>query len=172
MINETMYGLGNAPSAIRELFAYGLERKAEIGEDKVFDFSIGNPSVPAPDKVAKTMHELADMPPAQLHAYSPASGLDETKTAIAGNLNRRFGTDYTAKNFYLTTGANMVLEYNPGNTGIVQNVNPVTGVVTTGATWRTAAAVSSSGYFATDGFAVRLRASTANAGSTLLACVK
>lgn len=41
MINETMYGLGNAPSAIRELFAYGLERKAEIGEDKVFDFSIG-----------------------------------------------------------------------------------------------------------------------------------
>ena len=105
MINETMYGLGNAPSAIRELFAYGLERKAEIGEDKVFDFSIGNPSVPAPDKVAKTMHELADMPPAQLHAYSPASGLDETKTAIAGNLNRRFGTDYAAKNFYLTTGA-------------------------------------------------------------------
>lgn len=103
MINETMYGLGNAPSAIRELFAYGLERKAQIGEDKVFDFSIGNPSVPAPDKVAKTMHELADMPPAQLHAYSPASGLDETKTAIAGNLNRRFGTDYAAKNFYLTT---------------------------------------------------------------------
>ena len=86
MINETMYGLGNAPSAIRELFAYGLERKAQIGEDKVFDFSIGNPSVPAPDKVAKTMHELADMPPAQLHAYSPASGLDETKTAIADNL--------------------------------------------------------------------------------------
>ncbi len=82
MINETMYGLGNAPSAIRELFAYGLERKAQIGEDTVFDFSIGNPSVPAPDKVAKTMHELADMPPAQLHAYSPASGLDETKTAI------------------------------------------------------------------------------------------
>ena len=105
MINETMYGLGNAPSAIRELFAYGLERKAQIGEDKVFDFSIGNPSVPAPDKVAKTMHELADMPPAQLHAYSPASGLDETKTAIADNLNRRFGTDYAAKNFYLTTGA-------------------------------------------------------------------
>ena len=96
MINETMYGLGNAPSAIRELFAYGLERKAQIGEDKVFDFSIGNPSVPAPDKVAKTMHELADMPPAQLHAYSPASGLDETKTAIADNLNRRFGTDYAA----------------------------------------------------------------------------
>ena len=46
MINETMYGLGSAPSAIRELFAYGLQRKAEIGEDKVFDFSIGNPDCP------------------------------------------------------------------------------------------------------------------------------
>ena len=60
MINEKMYGLGAEPSAIRELFAYGMARKAEIGEDKVFDFSIGNPSVPAPEKVAQTMHELAD----------------------------------------------------------------------------------------------------------------
>ena len=49
MYNETMYERGNAPSEIRELFAYGMERKAQIGEDKVFDFSIGNPSVPAPD---------------------------------------------------------------------------------------------------------------------------
>lgn len=105
MINETMYGLGNEPSAIRELFAYGMVRKAEIGEDKVFDFSIGNPSVPAPAKVAATMHELADMPPAQLHAYSHASGLSSTKTAIAENLNRRYGTSYTEKNFYLTMGA-------------------------------------------------------------------
>lgn len=105
MINETMYGLGNAPSAIRELFAYGLVRKAEIGADKVFDFSIGNPSVPAPAKVAATMHELADMPPAELHAYSHASGLSSSKTAIAENLNRRFGTDYTEKNLYLTMGA-------------------------------------------------------------------
>ena len=70
MINEKMYGLGAEPSAIRELFAYGMARKAEIGEDKVFDFSIGNPSVPAPEKVAQTMHELADWPPAKLHAYS------------------------------------------------------------------------------------------------------
>ena len=105
MINETMYGLGSAPSAIRELFAYGLQRKAEIGEDKVFDFSIGNPNVPAPAKVAKVMHELADMPPAELHAYSPSSGWDDAKAAIADNLNRRFGTDYAAKNLYLTMGA-------------------------------------------------------------------
>ena len=75
MIDERMYGLGNAPSAIRELFAYGLKRKAEIGEDKVFDYSIGNPSVPAPQKVADTIEELMKLPPVELHAYSPAAGI-------------------------------------------------------------------------------------------------
>lgn len=105
MYNETMYEHGNAPSAIRELFAYGMERKDQIGEDKVFDFSIGNPSVPAPDSVAETIRELADMAPAQLHAYSAAQGLESARTAIAENLNKRFGTHYTADNLYLTMGA-------------------------------------------------------------------
>ena len=105
MYNKTMYERGNAPSAIRELFAYGMERKAQIGEDKVFDFSIGNPSVPAPDSVAETIRELADMAPAQLHAYSAAQGLESTRAAIAENLNKRFGTHYTADNLYLTMGA-------------------------------------------------------------------
>lgn len=105
MYNETMYERGNVPSAIRELFAYGMERKAQIGEDKVFDFSIGNPSVPAPDSVAETIRELADMAPAQLHAYSAAQGLESTRAAIAENLNKRFGTHYTADNLYLTMGA-------------------------------------------------------------------
>lgn len=105
MYNETMYERGNAPSAIRELFAYGMERKDQIGEDKVFDFSIGNPSVPAPDSVAETIRELADMAPAQLHAYSAAQGLESTRTSIAENLNKRFGTHYTADNLYLTMGA-------------------------------------------------------------------
>lgn len=125
MINETMYGLGAAPSAIRELFAYGLERKAQIGEENVYDFSIGNPSVPAPEKVAETMHALADMPPAELHAYSPASGLDSTREAIAHNLNARFGTSYAAHNLYLTMGAAACLSacitatVNPGDEVIV-----------------------------------------------------
>lgn len=105
MYNETMYERGNAPSAIRELFAYGMARKAQIGEDNVFDFSIGNPSVPAPDSVAEAIRELADMAPAQLHAYSAAQGLESTRTAIAENLNKRFDTHYTADNFYLTMGA-------------------------------------------------------------------
>lgn len=105
MHNEKMYQLGSAPSAIRELFAYGMERKAEIGDENVFDFSIGNPSVPAPASVARAMHDLADMPPAELHAYSAAQGLESTRSAIANNLNERFGTHYTADNLYLTMGA-------------------------------------------------------------------
>lgn len=105
MYNQTMHQLGSAPSAIRQLFAYGQERKKEIGDDHVYDFSIGNPSVPAPAKVAETIRALADMEPAALHAYSSAQGLDSTRAAIAENLNKRFGTDYTADNFFLTTGA-------------------------------------------------------------------
>lgn len=60
MINERVLALGNEPSAIRELFAYGLQRKAEIGADKVFDFSLGNPSVPSPDAVREAIVEALD----------------------------------------------------------------------------------------------------------------
>lgn len=105
MINETMYGLGSAPSAIRELFAYGLMRKQEIGEENVFDFSLGNPSIPAPDCVAEVIRDLTDMPAADLHAYSPAQGLESSRAAIAASLNKRFGTSYSSDNFYLTMGA-------------------------------------------------------------------
>ena len=105
MINETSYEFGAQPSAIRELFAYGLERKAQIGADKVFDFSLGNPSVSAPDSVAQTLRELADLPAQQLHGYSAAQGLASTRKAIADNLNRRFNANCTADNLYMTMGA-------------------------------------------------------------------
>ncbi|MBQ6452932.1 MAG: pyridoxal phosphate-dependent aminotransferase, partial [Coriobacteriales bacterium] len=62
MINQRMYDLGAAPSAIRELFAYGMERKAMIGADKVFDFSIGNPSVPAPEAIKDAVLRLMEEP--------------------------------------------------------------------------------------------------------------
>ena len=91
MIDERMYNLGNEPSAIRELFAYGLKRKAEIGDDKVFDYSIGNPSVPAPQKVADTIEELMKLPPVELHAYSPAAGIPAVRQTIADSIARRYG---------------------------------------------------------------------------------
>lgn len=105
MINEAMLALGKEPSSIRELFAYGLERKAQIGEENVFDFSLGNPNVPSPDAVAAAISDIAKMPPSEVHGYTPAQGAPSARTAIAESLNRRFGTAYTAENLYLTCGA-------------------------------------------------------------------
>ena len=105
MINEQMLKLGQEPSSIRELFAYGLERKAQIGEDKVFDFSLGNPSVPAPDAVSRAIGDLALLPPATIHGYTPAQGAPAPRAAIAANLNERFGTSYNLNDLYLTCGA-------------------------------------------------------------------
>ena len=104
-LNERLYGLGAEPSAIRELFAYGLERKAQIGADKVFDFSIGNPSVPAPNAVKQAIIELAEMDPVELHGYTPAQGLYTTRKAVADNIRRRFGVPATPENVYMTAGA-------------------------------------------------------------------
>lgn len=105
MVNRRMQTLGEAPSAIRELYAYGLARKAEIGEDKVFDFSIGNPSVPAPALVGRTIAELAAEDPVALHGYSPAPGLVQVRQAIADSIARRFDINASADRIYLTAGA-------------------------------------------------------------------
>lgn len=124
-MNEKMYELGAAPSAIRELFAYGLKRKAEIGAENVYDFSLGNPSVPAPDAIAEAMRAALELPPMQLHSYSPAQGSPECRAAIAANLNRRFGTAYSPDDLYLTMGAAAALDAcitaltNPGDEIVV-----------------------------------------------------
>lgn len=105
MINDRMLALGKEPSVIRELFAYGLERKAEIGDDKVFDFSIGNPSVPAPDAVRTSIIELADEPPCALHGYTPAPGDMRARRAIAEHIKSTFGVDAKPDQVCLTAGA-------------------------------------------------------------------
>ncbi|WP_251177999.1 pyridoxal phosphate-dependent aminotransferase [Adlercreutzia agrestimuris] len=105
MINERMFGLGAEPSAIRELFAYGLARKAEIGEENVFDFSIGNPSVPAPEIVKETMLALLEGDPVALHGYSPAAGDPGVKRVIAQSISQRFGVPADPLHLYLTAGA-------------------------------------------------------------------
>ena len=97
--------MGSEPSALRERFAYGLTRKAEIGEDKVFDFSLGNPSIPAPAAVKEAIIELLDEPPVALHGYTPAQGTPGVRTAIADSINRRFGMNAAAANIYMTAGA-------------------------------------------------------------------
>lgn len=105
MVSERMKGLGTARSVIRELFEYGKLRAAEIGAENVFDFSIGNPSVPSPAAVNEAAARLLTEQPDLIHAYTSAQGDLQARRRFADSLNRRFGADYTADRFYLTAGA-------------------------------------------------------------------
>jgi aspartate aminotransferase len=106
MISEKMLALGKKSSAIREIFEYGKKRKAEIGAENVFDFSLGNPSVCPPAVVNETIARLvAEEDPISLHGYTSAPGDMETRKAIAEYLSRTYGTDDTADNIYVTVGA-------------------------------------------------------------------
>ena len=105
MINETMFARGAESSIIREIFSYGLERKAQIGAENVFDFLLCNPSVPAPAAVAESIKKALELPSDQLHGYTPAPGLPHCRFAVAESLNRRFGTSYEGKDVFMTVGA-------------------------------------------------------------------
>lgn len=108
--NDTMYSLGTSGSSIRALYAYGQQRKAEIGADKVFDFSLGNPSVPAPEAVKRAIIDALDHePPVLLHGYTASAGTDGARAAIATSLNRRFGTSYSADNLFISSGASAAI---------------------------------------------------------------
>ena len=106
MINEKMYGLGSRRSVIREIFEYGNRRRAEIGADKVFDFSLGNPSVPAPCEVEQAILDLVQhSDPVALHGYTSAQGDAGVRRAVAEDLNTRFGTSISPDSIYMTCGA-------------------------------------------------------------------
>ena len=105
-INQKSHAYGASKSSIREIAAYGAARKAQIGAENVFDFSLGNPSVPAPDCVRTSIEASIALPPAQIHGYTPASGLPWVREKLADSLCRRFGADAaTAADLYLTCGA-------------------------------------------------------------------
>lgn len=106
MINENMRSLGAKRSVIRELFEYGRGRKAEIGEENVYDFSLGNPSVSAPDRVNTTIGELIDnVESVRLHGYTSAEGDRGVREAIAEHINRTFAEEVHAECIYMTAGA-------------------------------------------------------------------
>ncbi|OUQ79449.1 pyridoxal phosphate-dependent aminotransferase [Flavonifractor sp. An100] len=105
MVSERMLGLGTARSVIRELFEYGKQRAAVVGAENVFDFSLGNPSVPAPPQVNETAIRILQEQPDLIHCYTSAQGDAAARQRFADSLNRRFGGDYTADQFYLTVGA-------------------------------------------------------------------
>ena len=124
-INQKSYDYGAAKSSIREIAAYGAARKAQIGADNVYDFSLGNPSVPAPDAVRASIVRNAALPASQLHGYTPAAGLPAAREAVATSLNRRFNTSYEPGDLYLTCGAAAAISItlhaivNPGDEVIV-----------------------------------------------------
>ena len=126
MISERMKPYVNNNSAIRAMFEEGNRLKALYGEDKVFDFSIGNPNVPAPDCVQETIIDLVkNMDPVVLHGYMNNAGFEDVRQSIAESLNRRFGTNFAAKNLIMTVGAasglNIIFKalLNPGDEVVV-----------------------------------------------------
>ena len=106
MIRQDYKEMINQASVIRELFTYATERGKEIGYENVFDYSLGNPSVPAPKEFTDAMIEMLQTEnPVTLHGYSPTPGIPSVRAAIAESLNKRFGMNYTANHIFMATGA-------------------------------------------------------------------
>lgn len=106
MISKKMESLGKKRSVIREIFEYGNKRKAEIGAENVFDYSLGNPSIPAPKEVNEVITELiTTMNPVMLHGYTSAQGALSVRKAIADDINKRFSIGATPDLLYMTCGA-------------------------------------------------------------------
>ena len=106
MLSKQSLAYGTTRSCIREIFEFGKERAAVVGSENVYDYSLGNPSVPAPAEVNRAIVDiLTEMPSVAVHSYTSASGSNEARDAIAANLNKRFNTAYTRNNLYLTCGA-------------------------------------------------------------------
>lgn len=106
MIAENMVRLGKKRSVIREIFEYAKQRKAEIGAENVFDFSIGNPSIPTPERVTSVMKcLLEEKDPVELHGYTSAQGDLSVRTAVADSIQRKFGFTADPNLIYMTCGA-------------------------------------------------------------------
>ena len=106
MVNQEYYNLGTAPSVIRQLFAYGLEQAKVVGPEKVYDYSLGNPSIPAPKKVNESIKKIVDETDSiKLHGYSMAPGFEEARAAVAKDLAARFGLEVKASELFFTCGA-------------------------------------------------------------------
>lgn len=106
MISKKMESLVDNNSVIRQMFEEGKKMAEEFGAENVFDFSIGNPNVPAPAKVSETIeHLLKEEDPVVLHGYMPNAGFPDVRKKIADSLNRRFGTSFGTDNIMMTVGA-------------------------------------------------------------------
>ncbi len=106
MVSATCYELGTKKSTIRTIFEYGRKRAQEVGEENVYDFSLGNPNVPTPDFVRQAAIDvLNEMSPQEIHGYTIAPGNPAVRETLAKSINDRFGTSFTGKNLFMTAGA-------------------------------------------------------------------
>lgn len=106
MINEQYKAMLNGKSQIRVLSEYATKRGQEIGYENVFDYSLGNPSVPTPKAFTEEMIRLLqEEDPMTLHGYSPSLGITSVREAVADSLSERFGLPYTAEDIFMTSGA-------------------------------------------------------------------
>lgn len=106
MIVQKYKDMLQGKSVIRQLSEFATQRGAEIGYENVFDFSLGNPSVPVPQKFTDTMIELLqNKNPMELHGYSQSLGIPAVRDKVAASLNKRFGMQYTGNHIFMTTGA-------------------------------------------------------------------
>ena len=106
MLNEKAYALGANRSVIRDLFEYGRQRSAVVGEENVFDYSLGNPSIPSPPAVNDAIRDiLKDTDSLTVHGYTSAVGDYATRKAISDDLNDRYGADTQPEEFFITCGA-------------------------------------------------------------------
>jgi aspartate aminotransferase len=106
VISKRMAPLVEGSSAIRKLFEEGKALAKVVGKENVYDYSLGNPSVPAPEAVkASIIRNLEEKDPLYLHGYMSNSGYDEVRQAVADNLNRRFGSEYKGEDIIMTVGA-------------------------------------------------------------------
>ena len=106
MVSEEMYVLGTKKSTIRTIFEFGQKRAAEVGAENVFDFSLGNPNVPAPDFIRDAAVDiLMHGDPTEVHGYTIAPGKPAVREALAADLKHRFGMEVTGKNLFMTAGA-------------------------------------------------------------------
>ncbi len=106
MFNETAYSLGAAPNPIRQVFEYGRRQAKLVGPENVFDFSLGNPSIPAPEPLNRSIHEILENESSiRVHGYTSGAGGDLLRGAVAENLNRRFGRRAGPENVFITCGA-------------------------------------------------------------------
>ncbi|SFA73820.1 pyridoxal phosphate-dependent aminotransferase [Selenomonas ruminantium] len=106
MVNNKMYELGTKKSTIRTIFEFGRKRAAEVGEENVYDFSLGNPNVPTPEFIKEAAVDiLTNMEPSAIHGYTVAPGNPQVRKALADSINSRFGMHITEKNLFMTAGA-------------------------------------------------------------------